>query len=96
MEVVSRVSFTLDFREFCVDCPTLFHLNFSHLPSIYSVGQNRGLWLCVRGHLGKITIYSNAQANLLWPIWSLFFLMGREYVLKPMGARKGECTSKEK
>lgn len=34
---------------------------FSHFPSIYFFGQNHGLWLCVRGHLGKIIIYSNVQ-----------------------------------
>jgi hypothetical protein len=34
---------------------------FSHFPSIYFFGQNHGLGLCVRGHLGKIIIYSNVQ-----------------------------------
>lgn len=71
---MSYASFSLEFGE--VYCETLFNLVFLTFPLFIFGLKSWILAMCERP-LRKNNLFKY-PANLLWPIWSLFFLIGRE------------------
>lgn len=76
-ELLSKASSNLNFGEFYVGRPTLFNLIFLTFPLFIFWLKS---WTLARYErpLRKNNHLFKCPANLLWPIWSLFFLTERE------------------